>query len=399
MKRRLLTAALLGASLLAGHAGSNSASAQQEPIKIGGIFPMTGLAAAAGLSMDIGARLAVRDINAAGGILGRKVELVVADDQFDTTQSVSMAKKLAYSDKVHAILGPAASQQALAIEPIMREASLAFFTTGSPPKFDRENALTGFSMQLPPEEQAVAVINWAIDVRKAKRIAFIHDNGPNSAAARDRFRSYTAQRGAVPTGTEQFEQGATDMTPQLLALRRGSPDVVLVTGATAPDMANVLKSLDDLGWEIPLGGTNAIGFLYAPIARLAGPAIRHVSAALGVKAFTYCAGDAEGTTGYAKYLARVKLEDPKNFPQLPYTNGIYMYDAVMAIKAAAEGTGGTDGRKMAAWLEENSKKVPNIAGEMHAKPTQHFMADSETYTMILDPSKIRADGTMLRAGC
>ncbi len=84
------------AALWAGQAAAQSG----EPFKIGAILPMSGIAAPTGVASEVGARMAVKELNAAGGIMGRKVELIVADDQFDPTQSVTLAKKLASSDRV-----------------------------------------------------------------------------------------------------------------------------------------------------------------------------------------------------------------------------------------------------------------------------------------------------------
>jgi len=173
-----------------------------------------------------------------------------------------------------------------------------------------------------------------------------------------------------------------------------------VTGSTAADMANVLKNIDEINWNVPLGGSSVLGILYAPIAKMVGPkVIKRASSVLQVKSFTYCTGDPLGQSDYAKFLVRLKTEDPKGYDQIAYSNAVYMYDAMQFVKAAAEGTGGTDGRKMAAWIEANASKVKAISGALKASSTSHFLANLDTITMIDEPDTIRADGTMKRAGC
>lgn len=393
--RRL--ALLAGAFVLVAGA---AAAQNKEPFKIGAIYPMTGIGASAGYSSEIGTRLAVRDINAAGGILGRQIQLIITDDVFDPTQSVGLAKRLVTNDKVDVVLGPQAGGLALAAAPIMSDANVLYFSVGSTGQLVPKTAPTFFSMQPLPEEQGFAMLHWAAEVRKAKTVAFLTDNSANSKTMAEPFRPYAEKLGMKVTTIEQFEIGSTDMTPQLLTMRRANPDVLLVTGSTAADMANVLKNIDEIGWNVPLGGSSVLGILYAPIAKMVGPkVIKRVSSALQVKSFTYCAGDPLGQSDYAKFLARLKAEDPKGFEQTSYSVAVYMYDALHFVKAAAEGTGGTDGRKMAAWIEANAPKVKALSGVLKASPTSHFLANVDTITMIDDPDTIRSDGTMKRAGC
>ncbi len=390
-------------ALLAGVAifAAGPAFAQgKEPFKIGAIYPMTGIGAAAGYSSEIGTRLAIRDFNAAGGIMGRQIQFILTDDQFDATQSVGMAKRLVYSDKVDVVLGPQAGGLALAAAPIMAEANVLYFSIGSTGQLVPKTAPTFFSMQPLPEEQGFAMLHWAADVRKAKTVAFLTDNSANSKTMTEPFRPYAEKLGMKVAAVEQFDLGATDMTPQLLTLRRTNPDVLLLTGSSAPDMANVLKNIDQINWNIPIGGSSTLGILYAPIAKIAGPVImKRVSSALQVKAFTYCTGDPLGQSDYSKFLERLKAEDPKGYDQISYSNAVYMYDAMHFVKAAAEGTNSTDGRKMVAWIEENAPKVKAISGVLKASTTSHFLANLGTITMVENPDTIRPDGTMRRAGC
>jgi branched-chain amino acid transport system substrate-binding protein len=95
-----------------------------QPIRIGVLDEITGPVATSGLALLIGVKLAVQEINASGGILGRQVEIVVADNQSDPTKSVGEAQRLASVEKVDAIIGPNTSPSNLAVAPIFTAAKL-----------------------------------------------------------------------------------------------------------------------------------------------------------------------------------------------------------------------------------------------------------------------------------
>jgi branched-chain amino acid transport system substrate-binding protein len=370
-----------------------------EPFKIGAIFPMSGPGAPTGVASEAGARLAIKEINAQGGILGRQVQLIVGDDTFDPTQSVSLAKRFSTSDKVQAVLGPQAGTLAVAVGPAMAEGDVAFFTAGSTGLMTPQAAPTGFSVSLIPEDQAILVIDWAVDVRKAKSVAYIGDNGSNSKTMAARFKAYAEERKLPVVAMEQFEFGSSDVTPQVLNLRRAAPEVVLLNGQTAPDQARVLKAIDEVGWKTDVVGTTAVTALYQPIKQVAGTAVQNVKVGVQIKSISYCSGDAPGSSDYARFLERLKAETPSNFDKMPVILSAWMYDGVKVIKAAAEGAKSTSGKAMTQWLETNRQGVAGVTGLLKSSGPAHFLARPETFTLVEKLDEMRADGLYKRAGC
>lgn len=370
-----------------------------EPFKIGALFPMTGIAAPTGVASEVGARMAVKELNSAGGIMSRQIQLIVADDQFDPTQSVTLAKKLATSDKVQAVLGPQGGALVIAVGPVMAEADVAYFSAGTTGLMTPQAAPTGFSVSIIPEAQAVSVIDWAIDVRKAKSIGYFGDNGLNSKTMAERFKAYAAERKLTIAAMEQYEVGATEMTSQILNLRRANPDVLLINGQTAADQARILKQIDEVGWNVPVAGSLGVTALFAPIAQIAGSSTRLIAAGVQIKTFSYCTGDPVGELPYAKFLQRLKTESPGNFEKLPYNLSAWTYDAVFMIKAASEGAKSTGGRAMTQWIENNKQGVLGVTGVMKADAASHFLARPETFTLVENLDRIRSDGMIKRAGC
>src|SRR4051794_22371483 len=109
MKQILFGIAIVAAGVLV------TAQAQRAPIKMGAMIPLTGGGATVGESAQIAVELAVRNINAAGGIAGRPIQLVIADYQTDATAGVSEIKRLVYQEKVELMVGPTYSQVTLAV--------------------------------------------------------------------------------------------------------------------------------------------------------------------------------------------------------------------------------------------------------------------------------------------
>ncbi len=297
------------------------------------------------------------------------------------------------------MLGPQGGALVLAVGPILADADLAYFSAGTTGLMTPQAAPTGFSISIIPEAQAVSVIDWAVDVRKAKSIAYFGDNGLNSKTMAERFKIHAAERKLPITAMEQYEVGATEMTSQLLNLRRTNPELLLINGQTAADQARILKQIDELGWNIPVAGSLGVTALFAPIAQIAGPATRLIAAGVQIKTFSYCTGDPEGTLPYAKFLQRLKAESPANFDKLPYNLSAWTYDAVFMIKAAAEGAKSTSGRAMTKWIENNKAGVLGITGVMKADASSHFLARPETFTLVEKLDQIRSDGMIKRAGC
>ncbi len=398
MQRRALLLSTAALAALAIALPLSPAQAQsKEPLKIGVIMPMTGFGAPTGVSSEVGLKMAIEDVNKAGGILGRPVTYTLYDDQFDPTQSVSLAKRLISSDKAEIIIGPQAGQLALAVMPIMTEANIAYFTAGSPTGVTVAQGPTFFSVQISAEEQVAAMVDWAINVKKAKTIAFLGDGGGNGKAMAERFKTYVVEKG-VKGILEQYEQPSTDMTPQLFALRRQNPDIIAFQASTVPDEATFLKNIDQIGWNVATVHSATFTALYGPVLKAAGPeAIKHATGAVQIKSFTYCTNDPVGVSPYAKFLERIKAAYPANNDQIAKSLAAWTYDSVMLAKASADGAGSTEGRKMAAWLENNT--VKSLTGDLRATKDTHFLGSATTATVIEDPGSLRADGMTKRSGC
>jgi branched-chain amino acid transport system substrate-binding protein len=125
ISRRQFTKAAAGASVLG---LAHPAIAQNEPIKIGWLAALTGASSAPGVGFNRGVIYATEAINAAGGVKGRKVELITRDTQGDPTKAVNATQEMISQARVHAIWGPTNSGESLAVTPIMAAPRCPIFT-------------------------------------------------------------------------------------------------------------------------------------------------------------------------------------------------------------------------------------------------------------------------------
>ena len=139
-----------------------SAQAPRAPIKVGAMIPLTGGGATVGESGQIAVELAVRNINAAGGIGGRQIQLVIADYQTDATVGVSEAKRLVFQEKIELLIGPTYSQVTLAVLPILNEAKIPSVNVSGSERLTPEVGPYAFSMLANAEAQSKLMVDHAV---------------------------------------------------------------------------------------------------------------------------------------------------------------------------------------------------------------------------------------------
>ena len=394
MKRRSLPAALAAALLLAPLA----AVAQPKPIKIGFFFDLTGGGATASEAAQFGASLAVSEINAAGGIGGRKVEYVIADTQTDATIGVGEIKRLVLQEKVDIVLGPLISQVLIAAAPVLNEAKIASIGSTGSELITPALAPYYFSALVNAEAQAKAMVAQSIDGLKAKSVAILSDNGAQAKSFVDSIKKELGARNLRITGTQEYAYRATDMTPQLLALRRGNPDTLLLFTSNGEDAGNALKSLDEVGWKVKVTGNYSVAAFAAVAVGVAGKEAFENVTGTNYRAFTYCDGGAK-PQAYLDFVAKAKAFKPAEAARLSMPFASLMYEGTYLMKAAIEASGGkTDGPTIAAWIEANAKSYNGVLGALAATKDSHFLIGVDSLTAV-HPARFGEGGIQQRLGC
>jgi branched-chain amino acid transport system substrate-binding protein len=395
MKMRTKDIAIASAIVMA--FGASGAAAQTgTPIKLGAMLPLTG-AGPIGESAQIGVELAVKEINAAGGIAGRQVQLVMADYQTDATIGVGEAKRLIQQEKVDLMVGPTYSQVTLAVMPMLIEAKIPEVNVSGTEKLTPEVAPFGFSMLANAESQATKMVDWADKGLKAKSAAIFSDAGAQAKTAVEAIKAELAKRNIKLTGVQEFQYNAKDMTPQLLDLKRGNPDVVLLFTSNGDDTGNALKGLGELGWDVKVSGSYGVALSGAALKIVGKEGFKNTTG-LNYKGFSYCGGQAPSER-FRDFIAKVKAFKPEAVSRLPLNYVSLWYDAPYILKWAVEGAGNkTDGPTIAAFIEQNAKNFQGVNSGLSASKQNHFLIGADALA-IVHPEILGEGGIQQRVDC
>ncbi len=370
-----------------------------EPIKIGGVFPLTGGAAANGDWAKLGAEIAVQEINEDGGIDGRKVELVLGDDELTPTKSVTEMTRLINQEKVDVVLGPLASDPVLATLPLIQQSQTPSVMGAGSEKVTPEIAPYSFSWTMNASTQATEMVNAAI-AQGAKSVAILNDAGTQGRTAAAAMIKRIEEAGLTLTGEQEMTIDNTDLTPQLLSLRGGSPDAVLLFPVTATDTGRVLQQLDQLGWDVPVVGSYGTTFADA-VKKIAGEDAYKNTTAVTFASFSACSADTVPETT-ASFVERVNAFDEKRASTAAFDGVAQTYDAVYLMKAAIEATGGTDAQKISEWIISGGADwalgSSLVNQSISPSTTSHFLYGPDALALV-DPGTQVAPSIFQRVDC
>jgi branched-chain amino acid transport system substrate-binding protein len=227
---------------------------EDRDIVLGWIGPFSGNYAWAGEYLTNGSKLALDEINAVGGVKGRKIKLIWEDDGGNPTQSVNAAIKLITQDKVDLIMGPFNSSCALAVMQECANREFPNLTFGLSPLITSQGNQWVFRMS-PGDNIAVKnLLDYVTEVKGWTRIAFITDTTDYGTGAYVVGEPYLKAKGLEPLTNEKFNIPDKDFTSQLLKIKQTNPDVIFPHGDEA-DIGLIAKQRVQLGMgHIPLIG-------------------------------------------------------------------------------------------------------------------------------------------------
>lgn len=323
-----LTIALLLAACGGGGSGGTSGSAK-DPIVIGVHIPETGPASFVGQGFRVGVDLAVKEINANGGINGRELEAKFVDDKGTTDGALTAVRQLITRDRVLAVMSGSTSTATLGVVPYFRQnPTLYYVSLASDPRVleqFNENIFVGAAIS-----QADAVKIYADHLEndlQAKRVAMMLCDQGHCIAGGPLLEEELASRGIDIVTTTTFNSGDTDFTGQVQKIKQSQPDAVFIFALPA-DGGRILPQLRRAGVDVPLAGD--ISTAHEIVPQVAG------SAAEGFTAFfqagTQLLSDTSGPM--AKWQASLK----KHVKDLPEgTPNSYSLQAYSDTYALAEG--------------------------------------------------------------
>lgn len=371
----------------------------EDVIKFGGIASMTGGGASVGKVAETAWRLAIEDINASGGVLGKKVKLVLADTTTDPTHAVSEARRLIENEGVQVLVGPITSQEAVPIVALTKEKGIAQISTAASTQLTPDVGPYHFSDSVTGLNQMRANIDYALDVLKLTKLALISDNGGMSKAAVSEIVGYLKSRNVEPTIVQEFAFHTEDMTPQLLSMRRSGAQAVLLINSIGDDSRKLLENRSDIGWAVPVLASQTMTNFALGNAKVLGKEVFDGVYSTQFVGMTYCPNDPPGASPFAKFVKRAKdtVPDLERMGGAPSLTPYYIQPLILA--AAINGSGKTDGRSLAAWIEANAGKIEAMIGPLQASKTDHFLPAPQAIKVVTEIYQPRSDGLVKRADC
>jgi branched-chain amino acid transport system substrate-binding protein len=227
----------------------------KDPIKIGLAAAVSGGSAASGEAIKRGIQIAMDEINAKGGLLGgRKLELVIRDDEGDPAKGVKIARELVEREKAVVVFGGLHTTVALAQVPVWTELKHPYmgpWAAGTEIAQNTQKPNYVFRVSANDDYADKFLVRYATEVLKKAKPGLLLENTAWGQSNEVGLNKWLGQKGIKPVGIEKFNWGDPDMSPQLLRLKNAGADLIIMV-ANAPEGAQVVKSRAKIGWEIPM---------------------------------------------------------------------------------------------------------------------------------------------------
>jgi branched-chain amino acid transport system substrate-binding protein len=308
---------------------------QAQPIKLADVAEFSGPGATVGTNWKNGIDLAVAEINAKGGILGRKIEVTHADSQSNPGIARAQVQK-ALDEKPYALLGPGYSGSVKVTAPMAQEAGIAQIMGGEAAELTQVGNPFLFRTSFGQQSSMPKIAKYIAEDVKAKSVAVVWVNNDFGKGGRDTIIKEFNARGVKVVADLSTEAGQADFAADVLKVKAAKPDVVFVY-LNEEESARILKELRNQNIQVPLIGETTL--LGQKVIELAG------AAANGVKGHVGLTTDAPVP---AIQEFRKKFSDKYNY--VPDHNGIKGYLSVYMIKAATEKMGKVDAKELAKTL-------------------------------------------------
>jgi branched-chain amino acid transport system substrate-binding protein len=325
-----------------------SANAQASTIKFGMCVPVTGPGAEQGLWAQNGAKLALVAVNAAGGVLGKQVELVIEDDQTTNPGIVLAFSKLAAQSDIVGFLGSVRSTQVHAMAPDVLKLGKPVMIGGTDPTLTHMGNQWLFRFRPNDIYSARVIADFGVNTLGKKKWAIVHSTDAFGTAGGKALTAVLEKLGTPPLLDQGYANQSQDFTPVVLAVKQSGADVLSSYFTFENDIGIFARQLKQLGVNIPWVGSPSTVAVSAT--KLAGPAL------FG----TYGVADyAEESSDASRAFGKSYRETYKTAPDL---QSAWTYDAITVLSAAINKVGTTDPGKIREAIL-GLKKFPGAEGE------------------------------------
>ena len=326
MKRALWLAAALGLSI------TTTALAQQGPVPIFGLVELSGTGTTSGTNFDNGIKLAVKEINASGGILGRKIEYTSLDTQSQPQVAKALAQK-ALDQNAYVIMGPVFSGSILVSMAETRRAEVPNFTGGEAAAITKQGNPYIFRTSFTQDTAMPKVARYLKDTVKAKTVSIIWVNNDFGKGGLDTMKKALDAQGIKVAAEISTDPGQLDFSGAVLKAKQANADAIFVY-TNEEESARALRELRKQGYDRPIVGETTL--TSQKVIELAADAANGATAHVGLTA------DAP-QAGIKKYNADFQ----KEFGAKSDHNGLKGYTAMYVVKAVTEKIGKFDQKAFA----------------------------------------------------
>jgi branched-chain amino acid transport system substrate-binding protein len=333
--------AILGsaAAVLLGILPLTQGARAAEPIKIGLVTALSGQSARAGEALTRGATIAIEEINAKGGVLGRPLELVRRDDESNPAKGLIAARELIQREKVAVLVGGLDTPVELAIVPFVNNIKMPFVVPWAAGTNITQNGAPSnyvFRVSAMDDEVDKAIVQFARKTYSSKKPGLILVNNPWGESNEHGLKAALKAAGVEPAGIEKFEPNDVDVVSQLSRLKQAGADTLFLVGNVGPS-SQVVKSLDRMAWAPPI--VSHWGPAGGRFTELAGPNAKNV---IFVQTYSFF-GNLSPVGKRVMSALQAKYSDIKGPADVTPAVGVAnAYDTILVIARAIEKAGSTD---------------------------------------------------------
>jgi branched-chain amino acid transport system substrate-binding protein len=325
-----------------------------DTIKIGLQGPLTGGSSPMGVSMRDGAKLAVAEINAKGGLLGRKIEMIERDDEAKNERGVQIAQELINKEKVVATVGYINSGVSLASQRFYQEAKIPVMNnvataTVIATQFADQPANYIFRNSANDTIQSTMIVEELIGHKKLTKVAILADSTNYGQLGREDLEKALKAKGITAVAVEKYNIKDVDMTPQLLKSKQAGAEVVITYGI-GPELAQIANGMIKLGWKVPMMGSWTLS-----MGNFIDNAGKNADGALMPQTFIQEPNTPKRKSfidAYQKAYKVTRISSPVSAAQ--------GYDSIYLLAAAIKQAGSTDGPKVQAALEDLKAPIEGV---------------------------------------
>jgi branched-chain amino acid transport system substrate-binding protein len=254
-RQALASAAAAVASTLA-----KPAIAAKEPILVGYLPALTGPSSSTGIGINRGVQLAVQEINAAGGIDGRQIELIVRDTQSDPTKAVNGAAELSRAQKVSAVVGPVNSGESLAVVPLLARVNTPQVHPCWVDSLTDPKKYPMCFRNAPTNQQIGGAANrYVVDVLKRKKVAVISDTTGYGTASVNAYVPMLKTQGADVVYQGNVDAANPELKAELLRMQSAGAEAIMPWSVNAGFLSRIINTRGQMGWDVPIVGQTTLG--------------------------------------------------------------------------------------------------------------------------------------------